>query len=91
MPYPMDVEKKKSLTLLQFVKACGSIEAAAAQAGVSGSTFWRWIHTKSKPHGNNARWLHELGVDAKRGDHVQKMAYIKEPGTAKIESEKGVK
>jgi hypothetical protein len=53
---------QKPLTLNQFVKACGSLEAAAAQAGVSGSTFWRWLHDGSKPQGNNARRLKELGV-----------------------------
>lgn len=52
----------KTLTLIRFVNACGSIEAAAAQVGVSGSTFWRWVHAGSKPQGNNARRLRELGV-----------------------------
>lgn len=52
------------MTLLQFIKACGSLEAAAAKAGVSASTYWRWIHEGSRPRGNNARRLRELGVRA---------------------------
>jgi predicted DNA-binding protein (UPF0251 family) len=55
-------EPQKPVTLRQFVSACGSLEEAAAQAGVSGSTFWRWIHLGRKPQGNNARRLRELGV-----------------------------
>lgn len=58
------VPVQKPITLHQFVKTCGSLEAAAAKAGVSGSTFWRWLHEGSKPQGNNARRLRELGVAA---------------------------
>lgn len=54
----------KTITLYRFVMKCGSIEAAAALAGVSGSTFWRWVHEETRPQGNNARRLRELGVEA---------------------------
>ncbi len=50
------------MTLRQFVKACGSHEAAAAQLGVRSTTLWRWMKKANVPKGNNARRLTELGV-----------------------------
>lgn len=60
MTTPLPEQKK--LTLKQFIKASGSLEAAAAQVGVSGSTYWRWVEEIHEPKGNNARRLRELGV-----------------------------
>lgn len=50
------------MTLRGFIKRLGSLEAAAAAAGVSGSTYWRWVEEIHEPKGNNARRLRELGV-----------------------------
>lgn len=55
------MKKKKEMTLDEFTAACGSMEAAAAEAGVALSTYYRWTKG-SKPQGNNARRLRELGV-----------------------------
>lgn len=54
--------EKKTLTMLQFEKACGGPMAAALQAGVDLSTWGRWTAKKNAPRGNNARRLRELGV-----------------------------
>lgn len=60
------MKKRKSALsrakLQAFVDDCGCIELAAARAGVSGSTYWRWLHDRSEPHGNNVRRLRALGV-----------------------------
>ncbi len=51
------------MTLKQFIKKMGGPEAAAAEAGVRHSTVWRWLKKISKPKGNNARRLRQLGVE----------------------------
>lgn len=50
------------MTLRQFIKSVGGPEMAAAQLGVRGSTLWRWANKKSRPRGNNAWRLLQLGV-----------------------------
>ena len=52
---------KKKLTLAQFKKNHGPT-AAAALCGVTTVTLWRWITKRTKPEGNDARRLVELGV-----------------------------
>lgn len=52
---------KKQMTITQFVKLHGPTSAAAL-AGVSAVTIWRWATRQTKPKGNDARRLVELGV-----------------------------
>ncbi len=51
------------MTLEQFVKKNGPAAAAVA-CGVSTVTIWRWMTKRTKPQGNDARRLKELGVVA---------------------------
>lgn len=51
------------MTLKQFIKKMGGQDEAAVQLGVRSSTVWRWLVRKSRPQGNNARRLRELGVE----------------------------
>ena len=53
--------KKNTTTLAQFKKKHGPT-AAAAICGVTTVTLWRWITKRTKPEGNDARRLVELGV-----------------------------
>ncbi len=53
--------QKKRIALPAFVKKHGPT-AAAALCGVSAVTIWRWATLQTKPHGNDARRLEELGV-----------------------------
>jgi hypothetical protein len=56
-------KKMKPVTLAQFKKKHGPT-AAAALCGVSTVTLWRWLTKQTKPQGNDARKLAELGVTA---------------------------
>lgn len=51
----------KNLTLQQFVKRHGPTKAAAI-CGVTTVTLWRWQTKRTKPEGNDARRLADLGV-----------------------------
>lgn len=53
--------KKRKQTLEQFEKKHGPM-VAAALCGVSYVTLWRWKTKRTKPEGNDARRLIELGV-----------------------------
>ena len=53
--------KNKQLTLEQFKKKHGATKAAAL-IGVTTVTVWRWQTRRTKPEGNDARRLLELGV-----------------------------
>lgn len=57
------MKKPKTLTLKQFKEKHGPT-AAAALCGVSPVTLWRWETGRTKPEGNDARRLVELGVTA---------------------------
>ncbi len=50
------------MTLSAFIKKMGSREAAAAAAGVSIVTYWRWMTGRTKPRGNDMKQLIKLGV-----------------------------
>lgn len=52
---------KGPMTLSQFKKLHGPT-GAAALCGVSTVTLWRWETKRTKPEGNDARRLAELGV-----------------------------
>lgn len=54
---------KKSITLKAFKKKHGPTKAALL-CGVSVVTYWRWETKRTKPEGNDARRLVELGVTA---------------------------
>lgn len=54
---------KKKRTLKEFKKTLGAT-AAAAMLGVSVVTLWRWETGRTKPEGNDAKRLVELGVEA---------------------------
>lgn len=53
--------KKKTMTLATFKKKHGATKAAAL-AGVSTVTYWRWETKQTRPQGNDADRLVELGV-----------------------------
>lgn len=52
---------KKKMTLAAFKKKHGQTAAAAA-LGVSTVTLWRWLTKQTRPQGNDAGRLVELGV-----------------------------
>lgn len=52
---------KKPITLKQFRKKMGA-SLAAYSCRVSTVTYWRWETGRTKPKGNDARRLVELGV-----------------------------
>lgn len=58
--------KKKKQKLADFVKLHGIMQAGVL-CGVSAVTLWRWGTGKTKPEGNDARRLAELGVEVSRG------------------------
>lgn len=51
-----------TITLKEFEDAQGSKAQAAITVGVGATTFWRWRNRITRPKGNNARRLRELGV-----------------------------
>lgn len=53
--------KKKTMTFTAFKKIHGAT-AAAAKCGVSTVTYWRWETGKTKPEGNDAKRVAELGL-----------------------------
>lgn len=53
---------KKPTRTLARLKAEHGPTKAAALCGVSTVTFWRWETGRTKPEGNDARRLAELGV-----------------------------
>lgn len=53
---------KKPMTLKQFKEKHGPTSAASL-CGVTAVTLWRWITKRTKPEGNDARRLRELGVE----------------------------
>jgi DNA-binding transcriptional regulator YiaG len=56
------IPPRKILSLREFVELMGSKERAAAEAGVTLSTYCRWLNGENTPRGNNRRRLLELGV-----------------------------
>lgn len=50
------------MTLRQFIKKVGGPGQAAIAIGVRESTIWRWLAKVSRPQGNNAKALRDLGV-----------------------------
>ena len=54
-------KESKTMKLAAFVKMHGPASAASL-CGVSVVTLWRWKTKLTRPEGNNARRLVELGV-----------------------------
>lgn len=55
-------KSEKKMTLTAFSKLHGPTSAAAL-CGVSTVTLWRWATKQTRPKGNDARRLVELGVE----------------------------
>lgn len=53
------------MTLAEFVKTCGSQEAAARKIGVSFTTVNRWLNKHTVPRGLARARLQQLGVTLK--------------------------
>lgn len=58
------MKKTKKTPLAKFVEQHG-LTSAAALCGVSAVTLWRWQTGRTRPEGNDARRLEELGVEVR--------------------------
>jgi DNA-binding XRE family transcriptional regulator len=53
---------KKKTTTFKAYKILHGAAKAAANCGVSTVTYWRWETGKTKPEGNDAKRVAELGL-----------------------------